>query len=409
MKRVLFLDSDKDSLDKLKDVMASDRILWEMYFTTSAEKALAFMQQDPPCDVVVSDLTLRDMDGIEFLTKLKETYPETVRISLADNVDSQILLKASSLSHQFLNKPHTGQHLRVLIGRAFAVRDHLADCAIRQRLHDIGGIPSLPILYQKVMEEMLSPDPSVARIAEIIENDVGMSVKLLQIVNSAGVGLTSNVSDVHQAASLLGLDRIRALVLVSEMYALVENKKLPHGFSADALWHHSIKVAEYAKAVAESETEDEDIIEESFMAGLLHDIGLIILALSMPKELGEALAMAKENEISLFDAEKALLDATHAQVGGYLLELWGLPDPIVVAITFHDFPTGVPEEGYPSGFPESGFTALTAVHVANYFVEDSDQADYGYTPVEIDSTHLDILGFTEKMGDWWDLCVTAGN
>jgi HD-like signal output (HDOD) protein len=409
MKRVLFLDSDREALIALREMLSTESILWNMFFAISAKQAFDFLEKEGACDVIVSDISLSDMDGIKFLIKVKEEYPESVRITVADKVDSQTLLKASSLSHQFLNKPYSAKHLRILIGRAFAVRDHLADCAIRQRLHDIGGVPTLPVLYQKVMDEILSDDPSVARVADIIEQDLGMSAKILQIVNSAGVGLASKVTSVRQAASLLGFDRIRALVLVSEMYAIVEDKRLPGGLTSDGLWRHSLKVGEYAKAIAESETDDETVIEESFMSGLLHDIGLIILAMSIPKELGAALAMAKEKKKPLFEAEKIIFGATHAQVGGYLLELWGLPDPIVVAITFHDFPTGVPEEGYPSGFPESGFTALTAVHVANYFCEDDEQAECGLTPVDVDATHLDALGCTEKMGDWFDQCYRAAN
>jgi HD-like signal output (HDOD) protein len=292
----------------------------------------------------------------------------------------------------------------VLVSRAFAVRDRLKQCPLRQRLLRVGGIPSLPVLYQRVMVEIQSTDSCAASVAHIIEQDPGMSARLLQIVNSAGVGLAHRVSNITQAVSLLGLDRMRTLVLAAELYSMLDNRKLPRGFSADALWQHSLAVATYAKAIALGEGVEEDIVDDAFMAGLLHDIGLVVLATSLPDELAQVLALAKEKRLSLFEAERKLFQATHAEIGGYLLELWGLPDPVVVAISFHDFPSAVPEEHYPSAYPAHGFTALTAVHVANYFHEDEQREAQGHPPVEADVEHLNSLGFTEKLGAWWDCC-----
>ena len=404
MKRVMFVDPDAASTERLKKALEHQKAYWNMGFTASGARAFEVMEASGACDVVVAELALQDMDGVEFFKELAERYPETVRISLTDTTDGRILARAASLTHQFLGKPCDPKHLTVLVSRAFAVRDRLRECPLRKRLHDVGGIPSLPVLYQQVMAEIQLPDSSAASVAAIIEKDPGMSAKLLQIVNSAGVGLANEVSNITQAVSLLGLDRMRTLVLAAEMYTLIDTAKLPRGFSAESLWNHSLAVGAYAKNIALVEGVDNKIVDDAFMAGLLHDIGLIVLATGLPDELGEVLQLAKERGLPLFEAEKEIFQATHAEIGGYLLDLWGLPDPVVLAITFHDYPSGVPEENYPSACPEHGFTALTAVHVANYFHEDEEKAAYGYPPMEADAGHLSRLGFTEKMGVWWDAC-----
>jgi hypothetical protein len=138
---------------------------------------------------------------------------------------------------------------------------------------------------------------------------------------------------------------------------------------------------------------------------LLHDLGLVILATRMPKELGDALRLAKAEQISLFEAEKRVFQSTHDEAGGYLLELWGLPDPLVESVTYHDYPSVVPEKNYHSAVPEHGFTPLTAVHVADYFCEDERAKAYGAAEAEADMAFLDRMGFTEKLEEWWELCL----
>lgn len=407
MKQVLFTEPDEQSIELLKTALSFEIKQWNVVFVKKAEDALKVLSAGYTFDVVVSELNLPGMDGVSLFNEIMKLYPQTVRICLTDNIDTQTQFKVSTITHQFLTKPFDPHDLRVLVTRAVAIRDHLADCPLRKRLHEIGGLPSLPIIYQEVMKEIHSPEPSVARVAQIIEKDLGMCAKLLQIVNSAGIGLRNPVSSITQAASLLGLEKLRTMVLLVEVYTIVDHKAMPKGFSANDLWDHSLKVAEWAKVIAQEQIDDDKIIDDSFMAGLLHDIGLIIVATSLPDELGEAIRQAKETGISLFEAEKEIFGATHAVVGGYLLELWGLPDPIVLAISFHDFPAAVPEEDYPSGLPDHGFTPLTAVHVANYFCESDENQKYGFAETEIDSIHLEQLGFSDLIEKWWDACARS--
>jgi HD-like signal output (HDOD) protein len=408
MKRVIFVDPDQAMLDDLKENFAPKHPDWQCFFTPLGGRVLEAVDQGANFDVVVTGLTLTDMDSIACLNAVKERRPQTVRIVLNDGKNPAAMFKASTVAHQFLDRPFDHRGLGIIIQRTFLLRSHLANNDLRERLHATGAMPTLPVLYQKIVQEMHSPDPSIAKIAEIIEQDIGMSAKLLQVVNSAGMGVTNKVSNIRQAASLLGLNKLRTMVLVTEMFSLVEPHKLPRGFNVEDLWHHSMKVGGFARRIAEAEGVEDFIIDDSFMAGLLHDLGLVILAMAMPDVLNEVLEVARSRKVMLFAAEREVLGATHAEVGGYLLELWGLPDQIVIGVTFHDFPTGVPEENYPSALPEHGFTPLTAVHVANYFCEDESMLEYGYSQVDLDTTHLEMLNFLDKIDGWWDACHDEG-
>ena len=414
MKRIIFVDDEENVLQGLKRMLRSIRKDWDITLAESAEEALEIMDREPLFDLVISDIRMPGMDGIEFLSRVREQHPLTVRFGLSGQADSQALFKGANISHQFIRKPCHPQSLHNLIARALALRDHLSNDGLKKMLLEIGALPSLPALYQEILNEIQSPDPSVARIGEIIKQDVAMSAKVLQIVNSAFMGLRHQASNPAHAAALLGLENLRGIVLMIGVFTSAENKPMPRGFSLDALWHHSLRVAGYAKRIAENEVEDRRIIDDSFTAGLLHDVGQIILATKLPDEFAEALDRSKKQRVSLFDAEKEILDATHAEIGGFLLELWGLPDPIVEAITFHDYPCGGPEDDLTTslgdGLPpasEQTFKALTAVHVANYFCEEAESADDGPAKVEIDTVYLDRVGSTDRVEAWWDLCRSS--
>ena len=291
------------------------------------------------------------------------------------------------------------------MSRALALREKLRACPLRQKLHSVNALPPLPRLYSDVMQELQSNDPSVARVGESIAQDVAMSAKVLQVVNSAGVGLRNQVTSVVQAATLLGLQKLSSMVLAVEVFNMTGGKPMPKGFSPDSLWEHSLTVAEYAKRIAKLQTDDPRSVEAAFTSGLLHDLGLILVAIHMPDQFNDGLALAKKNNICLLEAELDTLGATHAEVGGYLLELWGLSDTIVEAITFHDFPSHLPEQDYTTNTAQLAFPPLAAVHVANYFCEEKQIGQYGVPEATLDSEYLESMALTGRLEVWWKDCI----
>ncbi|PCJ60067.1 MAG: two-component system response regulator [Candidatus Hydrogenedentota bacterium] len=394
MRRIIFVDDDINVGQAMQRMLRPMRREWDMTFCLSGEEALDIMSKEGVFDIIVSDMHMPSMNGIELLTKVMEQHPQTIRFALSGSPGADTVIRASAIAHQFLSKPLDPHHLLGLITRAFTLREQLNDKRLQDVLLDIGGVPSMPKLYNQIIQEMQSPDVSVRNVAAIIEQDAGMTTKVLQIVNSASFGLFQRVTSVLQATTLLGLDNIRNLVLMAEVFQPAENDKLPPNFNLDSLWYHCLKVAAYAKKIAMEETNDKKIAEECFTAGLLHDIGQIILATKKSEKFGEAINYAKTHHVSLIEAEKDIFGATHSEVGGYLLELWGLPDPIVEAITFHN---------YPSSCPEQGFSALTALHVANYFCEDSDD-DLDTDSQVIDTEYLEEIELMDRVELWYDLC-----
>ncbi len=412
MKRVLFVDDEINVLNGLKRSLRTCARDWSMSFCQSGETALEAMEKFPDFDVVVTDLNMEGMSGADFLMQVREKFPQTVRFVLSGSTDAQLLLKVSNVAHQTLGKPCEPSALYEAISRAFVLRDQLQNENMRKILNRMGDLPALPVLYEQIVQEMVREDASIGRVGKLIEQEPAMSTKVLQIVNSAYMGVRNPVSNLVQACSMLGLENLKNIVLMAEVFDLSTVGRLPNGFSIDALWKHCLDVGEGARQIASYETDDRTSIDRAFTAGLLHEVGQLIMASQLCEGFEEAIAHAQASHLTLMDAEKAILGVTHAQVGSYLLELWGLPDPVVEAIAFHAFPSACPVAAYSlvaSGYDlgeEREFSPITAVHVANYFAEERDAL--GYIRSDADTTFLESQGYLEKMDVWWDCCNPGG-
>jgi len=306
-------------------------------------------------DVVISDMRMPGMDGYQLLEKVKQLHPEAVRIVLSGYSDRELIMRSVRSAHQYLAKPCEAEMVKATVARACALRDLLKDDALAKLISQIESLPSLPTLYTRVIDELNSPSSSVQKIAEIISSDVGMTAKILQLANSAFFGLSQHVNSPLRAVNILGLDTIKALIMTVQIFSQFD-RKTPSGFSIADLWEHSMHCGVFAKVIGKAAGEERIAIEDGFLGGLLHDVGKLVLVANLPERYGDALALAAEAKIPLWDAEQEILGTTHAQVGAYLMGLWGLPDRIVEAIAFHH---------NPAECLDLSFSTLTVVHVAD--------------------------------------------
>lgn len=406
MIRILFVDDDENLLKSLKVMLYSMRSLYEMSFVARGEDAVALLGGEDVFDLIVSDIHMPGMDGIELLTRFKESSPGTVRLILSGNLDPKTLSEASAVAHQVLAKPCEAQHLRSVITRTAVLRQRFAQCALTEQLVQLGTLPSAPLAHWEIMNEMQAPEPSIIRIGEIIEKDPGMSAKVLQIVNVHS-GPSLPISNITEAVEIIGLEHLQSFVLVSEMFSQASETTTSRNIALDVLWQHGLTVAEWAKTIAEIEMQSKETIDDAYTAGLLHEVGLLILASQMPDELSRASAHAEEHQLTLQQAEQDIFGVTHGELGGYLLDLWGLPESVVDAIAYHYAPSQQPDASYEEA-AESGFTPVTAVHVANYFCEERGDAMLDYGDPRLDVDHLEELELLHKTSMWWDACNSSG-
>ena len=223
MKRLLFVDDDPMVLDGLRRALHGMRESWEMNFVDSAAAALQALQKEP-YDAVISDMRMPLMDGAQLLEQIKQGYPDMVRMILSGQSSREAVYRSIAPAHQFLSKPCDPRELTARLGQAFAMRDLLANQALKTVISRLRSIPSMPALYDDIIAVLRSESPSLDQIARIISKDVGMAAKMLQLANSAFVGASGRVSSLVQALSLIGTETVRTLGIVGPCLFTVRRK-----------------------------------------------------------------------------------------------------------------------------------------------------------------------------------------
>ena len=395
MKRILFVDDEPKVLEGIQRMLRPMRHEWDMVFAQSGQEALSILAEQP-ADVVVSDMRMPRMDGVQLLTEVMRRYPQIVRIALSGYSEREMILRAVGPTHQYLAKPCDPELLKSVVARAGALRAVLSKNALRQVVSQMQSLPSLPQLYIEMVEELRSPDASMKRVGEIVRKDVGMTAKVLQLVNSAFFGLQRDITDPSEAAKFLGLDTLQTLVLSVHVFSEFDRARAT-GLCIETLWNHSMATGTLAKRISAAEGCDAKACEHALMAGLLHDAGKLVLAANLPDEYRQAMGTARDAAVAHWEAEEQILGTTHAETGAYLLGLWGLPDPIVEALAFHH---------RPNECLVTSFTPLTAVHVANALEHEADSAAEDRDAGPLDTDYLARIGLGERLAAWRELHQT---
>lgn len=396
MRKVLVVDDAPEVLGMLKRTLVPMKAEWEMVFVGSAGDALATLEKTT-YDVLATDMVMPGMDGLQLLKEAKTRYPGMVRIAFSGEPAKGYGLRSAGLAHQFFEKPIDTQELQSIMARSCALRESLADEQLRRVVVNLRNLPSLPAMYQELMDEIHSRDPSLKKIAKIISRDIAMVTKILQLVNSAFFGLRTTVSNPEQAVALLGSDTIKSLVLSMQVFSQFEGATL-HGFSLDALWQHGLATGTFARMIAKEEQVTQAVVDDAFTAGLLHDVGILLLATNRAEEYKRVLAIQQEKNLSDWQVEQEVFGTTHAEVGAHLLSLWGIGEAIIEAIAFHH---------RPMACQTAEFIPLTAVHVANALHEQSQAAEEKKASLQPDVEFLTKTGLHEHLPKWCEVCQAA--
>ena len=383
MKRVLFVDDEQHVLDGLRDLLRRQRKQWDMAFANDALTAMQLMA-DRPYDVVVSDMRMPGTDGAALLAHVKHAHPEAARIILSGQADRESVLRALPAAHQFLSKPCDAETLRAVIERACQLQQMLSDPAIRTLVGGLDHLPSAPHTYFELTRAAQRPDAGVADFAAIVEQDPAMSVKVLQLVNSAYFGLAQRVTSVRQAVMRLGVELLKSLALSVHAFSALSVPPVK-GFSIDSLQQHSLLAARMGQVIAGDKARGAEV----FAAAVVHDVGKLVLAMCLPEDFGLVLAEQERTQRPFYEIERELLGMTHAEVGAYLLGYWGLPLQIVETVAFHHMPGDVPADARET---------MAAVHVADALVDDRSYRTSDATrDQKLDLVFLAQAGYTARL------------
>lgn len=358
MRRILFVDDETPVLEGLQLRLRPLRIKWEMTFVDSGPKALAELEK-AAYDVIVSDMRMPAMDGAELLRLVSERRPQIVRIVLSGFSDLRQTIRLVPIAHQYLSKPCEPERLENTVERCLALQELLQEPRLRALVGRIRRLPALPSTFAKLQQTMAKESAGARDVAAIVAQDSVIAAKVLQMVNSAFFRLSRRITNIEQAVNYLGFTSVRNLVMSAEVFASWPTTQLNPVLDVERLQNHARMVATIAQAF----TTRTPLADDALLAALLHDIGYWVLLQECPQELEQAIAMAVTEAIPLHQAERQVIGSSHAEIGAYLLGIWGLPYPIVEAVANHHAPQRV---------RQSSFDVLTALAVAGALAPDDD-------------------------------------
>jgi HD-like signal output (HDOD) protein len=254
---------------------------------------------------------------------------------------------------------------------------------ILQTVEKITSIPTLPTVIERLTRLLQNPKTSAEEVGKAITTDQALASKVLKLVNSAFYGFPGRISTITHAIVILGFSTVKNVVLTASIFDAFRKKGDGNTkFDLNEFWLHSIACGAAASSIAKQIGGSEK--EECFIAGLIHDLGKLILCNFLPDEFDLALRYSAENKLLLYESEKKLFDCTHTHIGGYLAERWNLPANLQNAVKYHHQPS-----------PSHDHYFITAVvHCADIFVRALDFGNGGDSQIPMISDHVwKSLGF----------------
>lgn len=388
---IVFVDDDMNVLNGLRRMLRDMRGEWDMSFFNSAPAALAHMANHP-VRVVVTDMRMPVMDGAELLTRVRDLYPDTIRIVLSGFAQREAAMRTVGPSHQYLSKPCDPAILANVIRRALSLRRLLKSEELRQAVTAMGPLPSPPHSFAAMLSELESEDASAASLAATIEHDTAVVAQLLKLTNSAYFGLATRVSNVETAIQMLGFETVKALFLMSGLFGQFTG---PTDLASlmERVGERSLKISLIARRLAEAEGFSSYAIGDAACAALLSHIGTIVLMARRPETFRALSLQLDSGSGTLQSEEMARFGASHAAVGAYLLGLWGFNDNIVEAVAYHHQPAA--SEVHQTG-------ALAVLHVAQALAVAEHDPTLLDGPLSqcVDTAFLAEAGLADRLPAW---------
>lgn len=392
-RRILVVEDDPGRRRALQALCRDLENEWEFLWVEKIGDILTSLAERP-CEAVLADWQLAGEAAALLMARLQQRHPLVVRFLRCTPSDAVLAQREVRVPVYLLLRGWDAATTRNAIRRAFLLEDWQASEALRRVTARMRQWPVLPTLYNQVAAELQSPTGSLEFVARLISRDPALTARVLHAVNSPVFGLAHQVTETVEAVLFLGAERVRSMVLLSGVLTQYDKARCP-GFSVEQLWMHCMAVGAHAMKLTVAETGEPRLGEMAFTAGLLHDIGMLLLAANVPEDYGRVLKQAQLRTQPIWAIEREVLGATHAELGACLLGRWDLPLPIIEAVGWHHQPTRS---------RDTGFSLLTAVHVGNAFDQEQKAGQAGVHVSLIDQEYLQRIGALERVNRWREAC-----
>ena len=386
----LYVGHEGACADQMASVVAECQADWQLNRTADAASAIDIVMQRN-ISIVIAGYG-EDLEGCgDLFRTLLESCPGVVRLAMIPEPLYSSADLAMLSAHQAVVADSSAKVVKAVLERAVSVRGKLqANPRMEGLLSKINTIPTPPALYFKVREEIHSPDSNAHSIAVLVARDAVLTARILRMVNSGLFALPFSIADLDHAIALLGTQTVLGLVLSVHLY---KSRPLP-GINMDALWRHSFVVSAVARHITSELGGIRDDVSASGVAGLLHDIGSLVLLANFPDSYPALIRQADGDESVLLLLELESLGVDHAELGGIIVDLWCLPDAVVAAVAEHH--AGVDSGQRAVGLP--GRAMMLAEWLVNTYARCG-----GTLPQQNDLDCPHRVKYSQ-CAQWWQFC-----
>lgn len=329
-KKILFVDDEEQILKSLRRIFFKSE--YNCFFASSGKEALIYLKEYD-IDLIISDIRMPKMNGFQLLEKVKKHYPNVIKMALSGYSDRSDVITAleKNLAKVYLYKPWDNQELKEIIHSIFELEDSLNDKGLFDIFNNLDSLPTVPALYRKI-NEMLENNENIESITKEIERDQSLASKILRVANSAFYA--AKTGSVKQAVLYIGLINVKNIVVNNAIFSSLNME------DATTLWHHAALTNKmsgyiYSKILLKK------LPAEYSSAGLLHDIGRVVIMKYFDEYYEKINVLNNGNIVDIdrrLNYEKKLLGFNHEIIGGYLLNWWEIPLPIVETALYHHEP-----------------------------------------------------------------------
>lgn len=327
-KSILLIDDINQEIRRMRSIISKNG--YTTFYASNEEEAINIISSNR-IDMVIFYLKQLSINSLALIKNIKEDYPFSLRVVLSGYEDENLVIRilGSNLAKLFLMNNVNEDNILSLIKNLFEVESILKNKNLLLAINSIDELPILDNVYHNV-SSLIMKNADINKIAKAIEEDQSIVIKVLHIANSAFYGIKT--ASIRTAINYLGLSNIKNIILATNAFDYLNGSEFKH--EKELLWNHANQTNKIATQLYKSILKKE--MPDTFAtAGLLHDIGKLVLLKNHPNEYREILRMKGAGDI---DVEKRFLSVSHVEIGGYLLNWWEMPHPIIEAVLFHHDP-----------------------------------------------------------------------
>lgn len=384
-KTILLVDADEKIRKSLSAIFTEAGYI--ALTSPSADDAWEKLGEQP-IDLVICDIHLPNLGGHRFLKQVRERFPFVIRIIMSGFAEGRDVVESmrDGSARMYVVKPWDAQKLLLEVGKLVQLSEMFKRRQLLDVFNTMKELPALPETYSKIFG-LMEEEAGVEAIAKVVEHDQTIAAKLLQVANS--VYYSMNTGSVRQAIIFMGLTNLKTIVLGLSVLKQLEG--LQGGFfSKEVLWDHADRVNRITHQIF-NRCLGRPLRDSEATAGLLHDIGRVLLLKDYSRPYaGVTKSVFGAKDTTLLEKEKSLLGISHDEVGGFLLNWWSLPQPIVEAAMFHHDPAN------PAIIHRE---VVAAVHIADYIAWKQKHA---LVMPKLENSALVLFGLDLKELEKWE-------